>query len=167
MYIVDLNISLCFESASPCALDVEVFKQTVLKKRECPKYTGFLQSGKCQREILDSNSKYGWHRASHCKWNIILMLPIWNLTCGFLSGFSLTVWKQENEVNGTTLTTAEIVVLQEDLGLSRYFLDSACSRSTALYNPHIDYWRNGNYRAKLICVLCYRFSLSCWMVLRR
>lgn len=56
MYIVDLNISLCFESASPCALDVEVFKQTVLKKRECPKYTGFLQSGKCQREILDSNN---------------------------------------------------------------------------------------------------------------
>lgn len=98
---------------------------------------------------------------------IILMLPIWKLTCGFLSGFSLTVWKQENEVNGTTLTTAEIVVLQEDLGLSRYFLDSACSRSTALYNPHIDYWRNGNYRAKLICVLCYRFSLNCWMVLRR
>lgn len=58
------------------------------------------------------------------------------------------MWKQENEVNGTTLTTAEIVVLQEDLGLSRYFLDSACSRSTALYNPHIDYWRNGNNIAK-------------------
>lgn len=83
------------------------------------------------------------------------------LTCGFLSDFSLTVWKQENEVNGTTLTTAEIVVLQEDLGLSRYFLDSTCSRSTALYNPHIDYWRNGNDIAKLICVLCYRFSLNC------
>lgn len=80
------------------------------------------------------------------------------LTCGFLSDFSLTVWKLENEVNGTTLTTAEIVVLQEDLGLSRYFLDSACSRSTAPYNPHIDYWRNGNYRAKLILVLCYGFT---------
>lgn len=148
MYIVDLNISLCFESASPCALYVEVFKQTVLKKRECPKYTGFLQSSKCQREIFDSNSKFGWHRVSHCNWNVILMVP--KLTCGFLSDFSLTVWKVENEVNGTTLTTAEIVVLQEDLGLSRYFLDSACSRSTTLYNPHIDYWRNGNYRVKLI-----------------
>lgn len=52
MYIVDLNISLCFESASPCALDVEVFKQTVLTKRECPKYTGFLQSGECQEKYL-------------------------------------------------------------------------------------------------------------------
>lgn len=51
MYIVDLNISLCFESASSCDLDVEVFKQTVLKKRTCPRYTGFLQSGKSKTYI--------------------------------------------------------------------------------------------------------------------
>lgn len=125
------------------------------------KYKGFLQSSKCQREILDSNSKYGWHRVSHCNWNVILMLSIWKLTCDFLSDFSLTVWKVENEVNGTILTTAEIVVLQEDLGLSRYFLDSACSRSTALYNPHIDYWRNGNCRVKLVNALCCGFTQNC------
>ena len=48
MYLVDLNISLCFEAAGPCALEVEVFKQTVLTKRTCPKYTGFLNSSKHQ-----------------------------------------------------------------------------------------------------------------------
>ena len=48
MYLVDLNISLCFEAAGPCALEVEVFKQTVLTKRTCPKYTGFLKSSKQQ-----------------------------------------------------------------------------------------------------------------------
>ena len=46
-------------------------------------------------------------------------------------------------MNNSNLTTSQIVVLQEDLGVSKYFLDAACSRHTAFYSPHINYWKNG------------------------
>lgn len=76
---------------------------------------------------------------------ILSMLSWYILYFHLSTDFSLSVWKQENGVNNTNLTTAQIVVLQEDLGVSKYFLDAACSRHTTFYSPHINYWKNGIY----------------------
>lgn len=87
----------------------------------------------------------------------ILSMINWYILYFHLStDFSLSVWKQENGVNNTNLTTAQIVVLQEDLGVSKYFLDAACSRHTTFYSPHINYWKNGIYLLYIYLIMYCR-----------
>lgn len=44
-YLVDMNVSVCFESAGPCELTSTMFHKTFLPKMPCQWQTGFIQTG--------------------------------------------------------------------------------------------------------------------------
>ncbi|XP_060596420.1 uncharacterized protein LOC132750448 [Ruditapes philippinarum] len=50
IYIVDLNISICFESSSPCNIQSQIFKSTILPKKIC----GWVNDNNIQNFTLAS-----------------------------------------------------------------------------------------------------------------
>ena len=46
LYQVTLDIDLCLETNGPCILETTVFKNTLLPKRVCKLYSGFVNASK-------------------------------------------------------------------------------------------------------------------------
>lgn len=44
-YLVDLNVSACFEASGPCDFNSAIFHKTFLPKMPCQWQTGFIQKG--------------------------------------------------------------------------------------------------------------------------
>lgn len=83
---------------------------------------------------------------------LIISLVSWNgcFTCYWWFSswidFSLSAWKNENRVTSSDLSSTEIALLQEDLGISEYMMASSCSRQSGNYIPHTYYWSDGKLR---------------------
>ena len=55
LYQVTLYIDLCLETNGPCTLEITVFKNTLLPKKVCKLYSGFINASKyvVAKSIID------------------------------------------------------------------------------------------------------------------
>lgn len=132
LYLVNMNLSFCFESSAACYKTIVVFSDTLLPKTSCSWNSQqglifyiYLSSIKIFKQIqnmvkckLDLKQFFFYYL---CWWH------------GF-AGFSLSDWRSSNGVPaGGSMSGWPELLLYEELDIAQYVYSTQCVRGAGLY----------------------------------
>lgn len=135
-YLVNLNISICFESGQPCDAVISVFEDSLLPKENCNRRRDFLDPGQYNASISNDNMVHiKW------RWKKLLKIEYWH------AGFSLDTWKtQHGIISSGPLDVHNVKLLMQDLGVAPFVKDPSdrCDWTSSAYSgANADGWSDG------------------------
>ena len=131
-YIVNMNMSFCFESSGACFLTFSILSDTLLPKALCSweNTPGELNFNMSITLIVES-------KMICVSAGVLLQLYVIecsSVICYIWTGFSLSAWKTGKGLNpADPLSAWAQATLFEELGMAQYLTSSECARGSGLY----------------------------------